>query len=685
MAVTSSDQVADEQTTESTGKDLDNDSAGAESPSTGEAGAAPESTPETNPAPQPDVETATTENSTAEESVAAPEPATPAAVADPGPALQALEESSGQISHKNTANLNKLRNKLNKLRKTLAEEQTELHARATRLHEKLQELSKQNQEHQEHLQETTAKLITSLKEALDAGQSHDALPTWDRIQGNISNTSGKVRSTLQDMIAPFKGQLNELRDWKIFAATEKKRELIQHMQHLVDNKMSPQDLNKRIAEFHKEWKSLGRSNDNDKLWKEFKALSDKAYEPCKEYFKQRKQLMAENLKHRRSLCDELQTELEKLDPDNIHIGEINKLLSRAEKHWKKHAPVEQSRIKSLQKRYYGLINQFRAHRKSAIKANAASKQALVDQARELAAGDDNRQAIEEAKKLQKQWKDIGPTTFKDDKKYWSDFRAACDKIFAERDGKVAEHKQKQQQAESELGKILGDLETILKLEDGAFREAKADFHTLAQQFNGALDSRQRNARSKLVERFNDLKRRLDSRFQALPDKKTQALLEALDALCNTLEPVEETLLGAADSAAFTGAAEKIANELWNVRDNLDDESAVAMLKKRQESLAANSAEQFREFADDAEKALRTLCIETEIRAGVDTPKEDQGRRMELQLAQLQEGLGQARPTRKENILYARQAEMRARCIGPLSQATRQQLQARLRQASERLH
>lgn len=685
MAVTTSEQDADEQATqeqasasvnanspENAPAEAEPTAATAASDATAPSDAAP--TPDSAPEPEPGPESAP-------ETAAKP---APKAAANPEPTLKALEENTAQISHKNTANLNSLRNKLNKLRKTLTDEQSELQARADKLHEKIQQLSARNQEHQAHLHDATAKLIETLKAALDAGQSHDALPTWDRIQGNISNTSGKVRSALQDMIAPFKGQLNELRDWKVFAATEKKRELIQHMQHLIDTKMSPQDLNKRIAEIHKEWKALGRSNDNDKLWKEFKALSDKAYEPCKEYFKQRKQLMAENLKHRRTLCEDMQAELDKVDPDNIHIGEINKLLSRAEKHWKKHAPVEQSKIKTLQKRYYGLVNEFRAHRKTAIKDNASRKQALIDAATALATSEDNRQAMEEAKKLQKQWKEIGPTTFKDDKKYWADFRSACDRIFAERDEQNAERKQKQKQTEQELHKILADLEGILKLDDAAFRDAKADFHTLAQQFNSALDSKQRNARNKLVDRFNDLKRRLDSRFQALPDKKTQASLAALDALCQALEPAEEALL---DSSASTDPVSTLATldkDVWTALDVLDDDSLIELLKKRQSSLAADALEAFRADADAAEKALRTLCIETEIRAGVDTPQEDQGRRMELQLAQLQEGLGQARPSRKENIHYARLAEMRARCIGPLSRSTREQLQARLLQATERL-
>ncbi len=78
-----------------------------------------------------------------------------------------------------------------------------------------------NLEHQQALHDKTVALVATLQQALADGKSEQALPTWDKIQGNISNTSGKLRDALQELTGPLKGQLDELRDWKIFAATEK--------------------------------------------------------------------------------------------------------------------------------------------------------------------------------------------------------------------------------------------------------------------------------------------------------------------------------------------------------------------------------------------------------------------------------------------------------------------------------
>jgi hypothetical protein len=597
--------------------------------------------------------------------------------------LTAIEGAIAKLSIKNTAELFTVRNQLNRLRKRLAEDDA-LSPQAETLHESIFKLVEENQTHQEELQTLTAELLGKLEKALEEGQSHDALPTWDRIQGNISNTSGQIRNALQELVTPFKSKIDELRDWKIFAATEKKRELITQMEQLCEQSLSPQDLNKRISKLHAEWKSLGRSNDNETLWKQFKTFSDKAYAPCKEFFKQRKSVMAENLKKRRALCDMLEKELAEIDPDNVHVGNINKLLSNTEAEWKSHAPVEQSKIKSLQKRYYDLVNQFRKLRKSSARQNGAEKQALIDEANELVTAEDRRQAIEKAKQLQKQWKEIGPTSFKEDKKYWADFRAACDKIFEQRSQQTAQRKAQSQAAEHELKSLLTELETFLAFSDSQLRDAKSQFHTLAQKFNATITGKLRQTRSKQIEKFNEIKRKIDNRFQALPDEKTQVLFTALEQLDTQLSACEDKLLACQSDAEFLAVDKSVEDSLFECQATLPDAELKTLLEKRKQANNSSSLAAFKKLTDENDAVLRKLCVETEIRAGADSPSEDQSLRMELQLAQLQDGFGQSRPSNKENIAYARRVRLQVYCLGPVSTANRTALRSRIEAALNRL-
>lgn len=606
-------------------------------------------------------------------------------IADPAVELPKLEAEFSKVSHKNTARLNALRSASNNLRAAMAESSEEIQQKAQKLHEGITEKLEKNKAHQEQLNQITEKLLGSLKQALEEGQSHDAIPAWDKIQGNISNTSGKLRASLQKQANAYKDKLNELRDWKIFAATEKKKELIDHMQHLIESKMHAADRSKHISKMHQEWKTLGRSSQNEELWRTFKKLSDQAYEPCKEYFKQRKQLMASNLKKRRELCDKLEHDLEELDAENPNISSLNKLLSNVDKEWQQYAPIEQTKIKPLQKRFYAAINKLRKIRKNALRNNGKKKQEFIAKAEELAMLEDNQQAMSEAKRLQQDWKALGPTSFKEDKKYWDSFRAACDKIFEKRNHESAELRENLQQVEQNIGKILQSLEAIFALQDDEFRSSRNEYQDLAQQFASALDPRIKKQRKRLLDHFNDLKRKIDDRFKLLPDKKRQLLKNALLKKAAFLKQLEDKLLGSKDDEQFAESKNQLDDTAWEqLESSGNPQYENVLLERLQKTVNADSLKDLQVLTTECEAKARALCIELEILANIDTPKEDQPLRMQIQLDQLKKGFGQSKPDRKENIKYAMDVELQSFCLGPLEEKIQQELSQRLDSAIKKL-
>ncbi|MEX2468980.1 MAG: DUF349 domain-containing protein, partial [Pseudohongiellaceae bacterium] len=616
-------------------------------------------------------------------------PATPetASSGGAGAVAETLEQLAAELdkaSHKNSTTLNNLRRQLRTLARQ-SDPDSDVGRRSAQIKETLDGLLARNLDYQKQLQQRTTELLATLKTALEAGQSEQALPTWDRIQGNISNTSGKARRALQNEANKYKAEVLKLRDWKIFASTEKKKELLGRMQALPAAALPPPQLSKRIREMHKEWQALGRSHDNESLWKQFKTLSDAAYEPCKTYFRERKQLMAQNLVRRRELCEALDAELAQLDSDNIDVAALGRLLKESDATWKQNAPVEQAKIKPLQKRYFGIVNRLRKLRKAAIRHNAAAKQALVDRATQLCALDDNRQAMAEARELQKAWQALGPTTFKDDKTLWTGFRAACDQIFGKQREQTEQMKTRLRETESRLDALLNELEGLLRLDDEALRQARSHYQALLQDFSAALDPQLRKSGARFVDRCNDLKRRIQARLSALPDKKQQALQEAVAARVAPLLELEEKLLASADAGAFAAALAEFDTAAWQSLDATGNKAIDAQLAQRCTALtAAGSAQDLASVQRDAVERLRDLCIEVEIRADVSTPASEQGRRMELQLAQLKEAFGQSKPTRQDTIRFAQEAELMARCVGPLAEAERDHYLGRLRQALQKL-
>tara|TARA_B110000858_G_scaffold198514_1_gene266045 strand:- start:60880 stop:63411 length:2532 start_codon:yes stop_codon:yes gene_type:complete len=606
---------------------------------------------------------------------------------EPSVEFDAAEKETAKLSYKNSSRLFEIRSQLRKLQSRLAETETELTAKIASLHTDIASKINKNNEYQELLSTKTEELLSSLVEALESGNSENATQCWGKIQGNISNTTNQIRAELLKKANVHKKKITELRDWKIFAATEKKKEIIVQIQQLIDSKMHASDRSKSISKMHKEWKSLGRSNQNEQLWKEFKKLSDQAYEPCKEYFKERKQLMAENLLKRREICDALEAEHKLLaeadgEPD---ISKLNKLLNESEKNWKSFAPIEQSKIKSLQKRFYATVNQLRKLQKKNVSISAKQKLELVSQAQELAKLEDNKHAMNEAKRLQQDWKKIGPTSYREDQKYWQDFRAACDTIFNKRNQVSDNLRDDLKKIEARLNEILSTLDALTKKEESEFRGSRAAYQDLAQEFSNSLDPRIKSQRKHLLERFNSAKRKIDSRFRALPDKRQQQLRQSILDKTALLQDIEKALLNESDTEKFSAIQQTFDHEAWKEADKTGDADIDELLDVRQgASSSAKSNADLVKSCKQCEDEFRELCIQAEIRANIDSPAEDKALRMKFQLEQLQSGFGQAKPDPKQNLKYAMNTEMRSIALGPLDESTRESFTARLNEVLQKL-
>ncbi len=606
---------------------------------------------------------------------------------DPKEEFATAETEAAKLSFKNTERLFALRSQLRKLHSRLADSDTQLRTQIDDVQKAISEKIAKNTEFQEQLKTKTEALLSTLAEALESGNSEIATQSWDKIQGNISNTANQVRAELVKQSNVYKEKIIELRDWKIFAATEKKKELIVQMQHLVESKMHASDRSKSISNMHKEWKNLGRSSQNEQLWKEFKQHSDLAYEPCKEYFKGRKQLMADNLQKRRELCDTLEAECKLLqEADNEpDLVALNKLLSESDNSWKQYAPIEQSKIKSLQKRYYATVNQLRKLRKSKLSVSAKQKQELVSQAQELAKNEDNKLAMNEAKRLQQEWKGIGPTSYREDQKYWQDFRAACDVIFNKRNNVAGEQNEELKKIETRLNEILATLDAIATKDDSEFRESRASYQDLAQEFSNSLDPRIKSKRKRLLERFNSTKRQIDARFRALPDKRQQQLIENVVHQSSLLASLEKALLVVDAPSDYAKAIEAFDLDAWRQGDNTGNSEADDLLKQRQRTVfSSKSTAELAQHCQQCEEKFRQLCVEAEIRANADSPAEDKALRMKIQLEQLQSGFGQAKPDPKQNLKYAMDAELYAIALGPLADTTREVFTTRLHGVLQKL-
>lgn len=198
--------------------------------------------------------------------------------------------------------------------------------------------------------------------------------------------------------------------------------------------MEPEAKAERIKELQNEWRALGGSSDRT-LWTRFKTASDRAFEPCKAYFEAKTDLKQANLDKRQAICQQLQTFLDNADWNSIDWKGVERIHQTARQEWKEAWPVDFRENRPLQKRFDALLRALEKPLDEERARNEAQKRAIVERARALIDHEPLQEAMNEAKSLQAEWKSIGITRHREDRKLWQAFRQACDQIFARRDAR----------------------------------------------------------------------------------------------------------------------------------------------------------------------------------------------------------------------------------------------------------
>lgn len=419
-------------------------------------------------------------------------------------------------------------------------------------------------------------------------------------------------------------QLDELKDWHGYAVTPKQTELCEHIERLVEQHLEPQIKADKIKELQNEWKKLGGSSDQ-KIWLRFKAGCDAAYAPCRDYFEEQKALKRSNVEKRKTICNQVGDFIAQNDWDNADWKAVEKINRAAREEWKACYPVEFKENKGVQKSFNELLTTLDKYLDDERSRNKLLKQSIVEKTQAFITHEPLSEAIEGAKALQTEWQKIGITLHKDDRNLWKEYRAACDEIFKRRDDA---HESKQQAIKEaitlaealceEADKLSGNVDSVsgkmLTELRQRFKEIsplpKKDHERIALRLEniiGGIKSEQ--AKQKAVkenERWLDANRKSKLIRDAAETLHTGGTIENIESLANEItSPYEHS--------------QHINEALINTWNKLTDEAA---------------AEHHFVSAEQA----KTLCIQCEIAAEMDSPQEDQPLRMQLQVNRLSQGI-----------------------------------------------
>lgn len=535
-----------------------------------------------------------------------------------------------------TAELLNLKKKLDKATRSLdwpeevaAPEAYQLVQKANRMFEHLRAKA---EEKEREAVGNLKQLLEKLDTAINEGRLKPANKLLGDAQKWARHIPMKKAQDYQKELRVFAARVNELRDWQGFAVVPKKESLVAEMESLVAMAMDPQERANRIKRLQKEWKDLGPSREGQELWQRFSEAAEKAYEPCKEYFENLSEIRQKNLESRKQIVSQLEDYLQHFNFNDADWAAVNQVYETAKQEWRLYNPVERKEGKSVQDHFNKLLDRLRDKLSDEWNRNRKHREDLIEKAQALIEEPDLNKAIEEAKTLQRQWKDTGMVARRDENKLWRRFRGNCDKIFARRDQERQAASEEREKNLTEANHVIELIEHLSEADNLSLEQSQKEFRELQKRFSdlGPMPREQYEDVQKrykgVCEQFQDgikLARAAARKAGVAKVWQEIARLDELEAKCIQQDQLD--LLG---------------NELSL---ELENDPLAGGLQQRYESLQklaeGGSKPQDDQLKQNADQ-LRSLCIELEIAAGVESPGEDQQQRMELQVSRLSTGLGQ---------------------------------------------
>ena len=388
--------------------------------------------------------------------------------------------------------------------------------------------------------ETSKDLFSHLDEA-EKLFSDGAIKKAQKIVRDVSNQikkSGKIPNKLRHKFNACLAQSRYYDDVSSFAANPKRNELIDEIKVVVENPLdSPKKQADIIHELQTKWQLLDLSSRpaGREQWQAFNELTNKAWEPCKEFFDELKEKKIKNANERRNLIMQMNKYVEDSSGKWADARSLINFINTIFNQWKEFAPVLDKDLKKLRDEYYEakkpISKEIERQENIVIKA----KESLIAKV-DLILDEDNDICIKKFNDLKQDWKASGSAGRKHDNKLWEKFNKSADRFFnakkedLERDLKALEllsaDLKNKSKSPSDLRKEAELLLTLHKSKE-------------MQIFNNGIKAYQLDISDKLnsakVESYNDL-------FEVLLGKKDAEGLSVSKTILKAINNSENNIL-----------------------------------------------------------------------------------------------------------------------------------------------
>jgi hypothetical protein len=229
----------------------------------------------------------------------------------------------------------------------------------------------------------------------------------------------------------------ELRDLDMKKNLESKIELCEKAEELLLEKSVIRAF-KMLQQYHDEWKEIGPvpQDKKDEIWDRFKNATDQINLRRREHYNELQKEQEHNYEAKLALCDKIEELIVEI-PNSIsqwqnRTRQISELFSV----WKSVGQAPKKQNDEIWKRFKASMDSFFDNKKEYFGKlkdqqfeNYNLKLDLCAQAEAQMESTEWRNTTESLKRLQEDWKKIGPVPKKHSDKVWKRFRSACDAFF----------------------------------------------------------------------------------------------------------------------------------------------------------------------------------------------------------------------------------------------------------------
>ena len=317
----------------------------------------------------------------------------------------------------------------------------------------------------------------------------------------------KVPNKLRHKLNFAIGQSRYFDDMSSFATNPKREELIKEITKIVENSLeSPKKQAHLIHEIQTKWQLLDLSSRpaSKEQWNKFNELTNKAWEPCSEYFDELKQIKINNAKQRIEIINSINKYVQDNSSNWPKPKYLIQFLRQSFDDWQKFAPVLDKDLNKLRNAYFEAKKPINDAIKKQEQIVIKAKEALIEKVNAIS-DEDNDICIKKFNDLKNEWKNAGSAGRKADNKLWDKFNKSADRFFNAKKEVIDSELSKANELLSQLdsgeisindtAKSLNDLKNISKTKE---------YHSIQKQINNKRKEQELEKKKITINAYSNL-------------------------------------------------------------------------------------------------------------------------------------------------------------------------------------